>query len=40
MRDVKFLMLEGNRLNKVVIAELNARGYEAAFKMPLMIRPQ
>ena len=40
MSDLKFLMLEANRLNKVVIAELNARGYEAAFTMPLIIRPQ
>ena len=39
MGDIKFLMLEANRLNKVVIAELNARGYEAAFTMPLVIRP-
>ena len=40
MGNLKFLMLEANRLNKVVIAELNARGYEAAFTMPLIIRPQ
>lgn len=39
MGDIKFLMLEANRLNKVVIAQLNAYGYEAAFKMPLVIRP-
>ena len=39
MGNLKFLMLEANRLNKVVIAELNARGYEAAFTMPLIIRP-
>ena len=40
MGDIKFLMLEANRLNKVVIAELNARGYETAFTMPLVIRPE
>ena len=39
MGDIKFLMLEANRLNKVVVAELNAHGYEAAFKMPLVVRP-
>ena len=39
MGDVKFLMLEANRLNRTVIADLNARGYQAAFKMPLFIRP-
>ena len=40
MGDIKFLMLEANRLNRIVVADLNARGYEAAFKMPLVIRPQ
>ena len=39
MGDLKFLMLEANRLNPVVIEAIKARGYEAAFTMPLVIRP-
>ncbi|MBR6254007.1 MAG: hypothetical protein IKR22_01105 [Clostridiales bacterium] len=39
MGDLKFLMLTANRLNPVVIEAIKARGYEAAFTMPLMIRP-
>ena len=39
MGDLKFLMLTANRLNPVVIEAIKARGYEAAFTMPLVIRP-
>ncbi len=39
MGDLKFLMLFANRMNQVIVAELNAHGYQAIFKLPLMIRP-
>ncbi len=39
MRDVKFLMTFANRMNRVVCENLKAYGYEAAFRIPLMIAP-
>ena len=37
--DVKTCLLAGNHIGQILIAELNSRGYEARFKIPLMIRP-
>ena len=39
MGDIKFLMVTANRMNPVVIENLKASGFEAAFKIPLVIRP-
>ena len=39
MGDLKFLMKTANDLNKIVCDELKARGYEAAFRIPMVIRP-
>jgi len=39
MGDLKYLMLFANRMNRVVCEELKAHGYEAAFRIPLVIRP-
>ena len=40
MGDVKFLMTFANRMNRVVCEDLKAYGYEAAFRIPLMITPK
>ena len=37
--DLKACLLAGNHIGQIIIAELNSRGYEARFKIPLMIRP-
>ena len=39
MGDVKFLMTFANRMNRVICEDLKAYGYEAAFRIPLMITP-
>jgi len=39
MGDLKFLMMFANRMNRVICEEIKAHGYEAAMKMPLVIRP-
>lgn len=39
MGDLKYLMLFANRMNRVVCEELQAHGYEATFRIPLVIRP-
>lgn len=39
MGDLKFLMMFANRMNRAVCEELKAHGYEAAVKIPLVIRP-
>ena len=39
MGDLKFLMKAANDLNRTVCEELKARGYEAAFRIPMVIRP-
>ncbi|MBR5039794.1 MAG: hypothetical protein IKX68_01600 [Clostridiales bacterium] len=37
--DVKTCLLAGNHIGQIIIAELNSRGYEARFKLPLIITP-
>ena len=39
MGDLKFLMKTANDLNRIVCEELKARGYDAAFRIPMVIRP-
>ena len=36
--DLKILLKAGTSIGQTIIADLNSRGYEAAFKLPLMIR--
>ena len=38
--DLKTLLLAGTSIGKTILSDLDARGYEAAFKLPLMIRPK
>ena len=39
MGDIKFLMVFANRMNQTVCEALKAHGFEAAVKLPLVIRP-
>ena len=39
MGDLKFLMVFANRMNQTVCEALKAHGFEAAVKLPLVIRP-
>ncbi len=39
MGDLKFLMKSANDLNRTVCEELSVRGYQAAFRIPMVIRP-
>ncbi|MBO4460249.1 MAG: hypothetical protein J5778_06295 [Clostridiales bacterium] len=36
--DLKILLKAGTSIGQTIIADLNSHGYEAAFKLPLMIR--
>ena len=38
--DLKFMLTFANRMNRVVCEDLKAYGYEAAFRIPLMITPK
>ncbi|MBP5417489.1 MAG: hypothetical protein J6Y58_08195 [Clostridiales bacterium] len=40
MGDLKFMLTFANRMNRVVCEDLKAYGYEAAFRIPLMITPK